>query len=77
MVTRKNDQITTYLYESLVLIYLISGLEKDYKALMNAKDGYAENIQELMNSGFNQICIDDMYYDLQQLIETAEGEVII
>lgn len=33
--------------------YRETGLEKDYKALMNAKDRYDENIQELMASHFN------------------------
>lgn len=31
--------------------YNRTGLEKDYKALMNAKDRYEENILELINSG--------------------------
>ena len=53
--------------------YNLTQLEKDYKAWMNAKDRYSENIQELMNSGFYQICIYDMYYGLCQLIEAAEG----
>lgn len=55
--------------------YKVSGLEKDYKALANAEDRYTENIQEMMDSGFDTICIDDMNYDLWKLIEAAEGEI--
>lgn len=39
-------------------------LEKDFKALMNAKDRYEENISELMNSGIKCCEIDSMDYDL-------------
>jgi hypothetical protein len=45
-----------------------SGLDKDYKAYMNAADRYEENIKELMNSSFEQIEIIKGNYDLKQLI---------
>ena len=46
--------------------YRETGLEKDYKALMNAKDRYDENIQELANSSFNfKIELTNSNYDLE------------
>lgn len=49
--------------------YQESGLEKDYKALMNAKDRYAENIQELENCGIPyKIVLRSIDYDLDEVI---------
>lgn len=46
--------------------YRDTGLEKDYKALMNAKDRYDENIQELIDSRFNfKMELKDADYDLE------------
>lgn len=46
--------------------YRETGLEKDYKALMNAKDRYDENIQELIDSKFNfKIELKNADYDLE------------
>ena len=50
--------------------YMKSGLEKDYKALMNAKDRYEENIEELKNCSSNgylmiNLEITKMEYDLE------------
>lgn len=46
--------------------YQESGLEKDYKALMNAKDRYIENIRELEASNFeHRLIIRDIDYDLE------------
>lgn len=46
--------------------YRETGLEKDYKALMNTKDRYDENIKELANSKFNfKIELKDADYDLE------------
>ena len=46
--------------------YRETGLEKDYKALMNAKDRYDENIQELMDSHFNfKLELSKPDYDLE------------
>ena len=46
-----------------------SKLDKDYRALMNAKDRYAENISSLMCSGFPVIEIDSIYYNQSKVIE--------
>lgn len=55
--------------DKLQLRYNCSGLEKDYKALMNAKDRYFENINELMcESKFQHVVLDNMDYDLDKLI---------
>lgn len=49
--------------------YKESGLEKDYKALMNAKDRYVENIQELENCDIeNKLAIHSMEYDLDYML---------
>ena len=46
--------------------YKETGLEKDYKALMNAKDRYDDNIRELANSNFNyKVMISKVDYDLE------------
>ena len=49
--------------------YNASGLEKDYKALMNAIDRYEENIKELERSGFDRFEIISMDYSLEEIIE--------
>lgn len=59
--------------------YEESGLEKDYKALMNAKDRYEENIKELYNTELSgdlmcKIVLADMDYDLEaSLIHLING----
>lgn len=55
--------------EKLKLRYEETGLEKDYKAYMNAEDRFTENVTEIMNSGFDVILITDADYNLQDLIE--------
>ena len=49
--------------------YNETNLEKDYKALMNAKDRYEENIKELEKNNFIKIEIFDIDYDLEELLE--------
>ena len=44
-----------------------SQLEKDYKALMNAKECYEENIKDLLQENYI-IQIQDINYDLNDLI---------
>lgn len=65
--------------EKLEKRYNESHLEKDYKALMNAKDRYEQNILELMNEeGFYQMKITDIPYSLHAgiitFIENLEKE---
>lgn len=48
--------------------YETSGLEKDYKALMNAEDRYCENIGELMCGDLPYYRITGMDYDLGQIV---------
>lgn len=58
--------------EKLKARWEASGLDKDYKAYMNALDRYDENIKELMNSPFKDIVIDSMDYSLKDtIIETV------
>ena len=45
--------------------YEESGLDKDYKAFMNAEDRYTENITEIANSGFSILWLNTMEYNLQ------------
>jgi len=55
--------------EKLEKRYQDTGLVKDYKAMMNAKDRYEENIKELMNTvGFEILQIDTMDYKLSDVI---------
>ena len=49
-----------------------SHLEKDYKALMNAKECYEENIEDLLQEN-HIIQIQDINYDLSDLIK-SKGE---
>ena len=53
--------------ERLQQRYDKSYLEKDYKALMNAKECYEENIEDLLQENYI-IQIQDMNYDLSDLI---------
>lgn len=53
--------------------YQKSKLDKDYKAWQNALDRYAENITEIINSGFMEIPITSMDYSLEQLIFGRES----
>lgn len=52
--------------------YNESKLEKDFKAWQNAYNSYFENIYDLMESGFDNIIIRSMDYDLRELIEENE-----
>lgn len=59
--------------------YAESGLEKDYKALMNAKDRYEENIKELSEYGDRyQVCrvaLTKMNYDLEAALIHLKNEI--
>lgn len=55
--------------EKLRLRYENSGIEKDYKAYMNAADSFTENVTEMMNSGFDVLEVEAMDYDLKKLLE--------
>lgn len=50
--------------------YEQTGLEKDYRAYMNAFDRYEENINEIIHSGFGTLIITDINYNLENLIES-------
>ena len=62
--------------EKLKLRYESTGLEKDYKAYINAADRFAENIAEITNSGFELLEIKYISYDLKSLIEDKVIEVL-
>lgn len=49
--------------------YEESKKEKDFKAWKNAEDRYKENIDELMRSEFYFIEINDLNYDLKEMIK--------
>ena len=83
-----SDEIVIAIYPSIELKdewiarlekrYSESGLEKDYKALMNAKDRYEENINELNESMKYQICpapITDINYDLESFIVRVKNTI--
>lgn len=52
--------------------YNNSGLDKDFRALMNAKDRYEHNIREIMDDcdryGFKEYIIDRIDYDLESVL---------
>lgn len=58
--------------EKLQARYNASGEIKDYRALMNAKDRYCENIQEISSDcdkyGWTKFIIDNIEYALNELI---------
>lgn len=61
--------------EKLKERYERTGLEKDYKAWMNAKEMYSQNIEDLSNMeksikfGFIRYSIENMDYDLSEIID--------
>lgn len=48
--------------------YEETGLDKDYRALVNAEERYDENITELINGGLECVIIDNMDYSLPEMI---------
>ena len=50
-----------------------SGLDKDYRALMNAKDRYTENVNELMASGYEVARITSMDYKLGDVLAVYDS----
>lgn len=61
--------------EKLENRYKESGLEKDYKALMNAKDRYVENIRELEASNISKLVLTKMNYDLEAALIHFKNEM--
>lgn len=58
--------------------YEESGLEKDYRALMNAKDRYEENIIELSEFckySMYRLAIRDMDYDLEAAVINLKNKI--
>lgn len=51
-----------------------TGLYKDYKALMNAKERFNENIQELMRNGLPVYQPAAMDYDLMDYVRKARND---
>lgn len=43
--------------------------EKNYKALANAKDRFADNVNEILTSGHLYYVIEDMDYDLRDVVK--------
>ena len=56
--------------------YAKSGLEKDYKALMNIKYSYIENIRELQESCIEyKLEIDELSYDLESMLIHLKNQI--
>ena len=55
--------------EKLTERYERTKLEKDFKALMNARDCYEENIKEIQRAGFKYFEIRNMDYRLQDIVD--------
>ena len=49
--------------------YNYTQLEKDYKALMNAKERYTEKIKEIIDNKFEKIIINNINDNLEELIK--------
>lgn len=54
--------------EKLRIRYESTKLDKDYRAYMNAKEKYDENIAELMQHPFDEIRLNNIEYDLRGAI---------
>lgn len=62
-------RLKDYWIDKLEKRYQESGLEKDYKALMNAKDRYVENIEELHSAPFTyKLPLIGSKYDLEAML---------
>lgn len=61
-------ELKDYWIEKLGKRWLKTNLDKDYKAYMNAKDRYTENIKELLSEGFECIKIEAKKYDLNWML---------
>ena len=57
--------------------YNETGLEKDYKALANAEDRYEENIKEIIDDVEDSLVINDINYDLEDIIQVYFAEQIL
>ena len=53
--------------------YESTGLEKDFKALANAEDRYVDNINELVFGNFVAYEIEDIDYDLKDIVNYLGG----
>lgn len=56
--------------------YKDTGLDKDYRALQNAIHSYDENIKDLMECGIPSIEIEDMNYELKNLVINHEINIM-
>lgn len=48
--------------------YIVTGLDKDFKAWKNAEDRYSENIKELAHSRYELVIIEKIDYSLEAII---------
>ena len=60
--------------EKLQIRYDTTGLLKDYKALMNAKESYDDNIVEMCSCGLPVIQINAMDYNLKDYVYRLQQE---
>lgn len=77
VVVYPSDELKDMWIDKLEKRYKKSGLEKDFKALMNAKDRYSDNINELSEYGHKmyRIVIISMDYDLESSIIYLENKI--
>lgn len=54
--------------EKLAERFKASGLDKDYKAWKNAEMCYEENIKDIIDDGFYTYTIEEMNYNLREVI---------
>jgi hypothetical protein len=62
--------------EKLRKRWQLTGLDKDYRAYMNAKDRYFSNIEELEQGGLQTYRITSMDYDLYTIICDLQAGIL-
>lgn len=60
--------------EKLLERYMLTELDKDFKAWRNAEERYVENIYEIMDSVGEVYCIRSMSYCLEDIVKHLRGE---
>ena len=54
--------------------YNSTNMLKDFKAYSNARDMYEDNITDLAHSGFEKVELEDMNYNLQDIVDRLQVE---
>ena len=75
MLAYPSIELKDFWIKKLELRYQKTGLEKDYKALMNAKDRFEDNIKELSEEAmFYHMVIGEKDYDLEAALVHCQNQ---